>query len=111
MKDIRPLIDSVLPEIIELRHDLHQHPELTFDCHETAAFITARLRDFGVDELHEGIATSGLVAINNRQGDGPTIGLRADMDALPITEATGVMYTGRMRSPATRSTHLCISVG
>ncbi|MCB1409313.1 MAG: M20/M25/M40 family metallo-hydrolase, partial [Rhodobacteraceae bacterium] len=51
-----------------------------------------RLRDFGVDEIHEGIAESGIVAIIEGQGDGPTIGLRADMDALPITEETGLPY-------------------
>ncbi len=79
-------------EMTGWRRHLHQHPELRFDCHETAAFIAARLRAFGVDEIHEGIATSGIVAIINGQGDGPTIGLRADMDALPITEATGVEY-------------------
>ncbi|MDE3079369.1 MAG: amidohydrolase [Paracoccaceae bacterium] len=71
------------------RRHLHAHPELTFECHETAAFVAARLREFGVDEIHEGIAKTGIVAIVNGQGEGPTIGLRADMDALPITEATG----------------------
>ena len=71
------------------RRHLHAHPELGFDCHDTAAFIADRLRDFGVDEIHTGIATSGIVAIIHGQGEGPTIGLRADMDALPITEITG----------------------
>jgi metal-dependent amidase/aminoacylase/carboxypeptidase family protein len=71
------------------RRHLHAHPELSFDCHETASFVAARLREFGVDELHEGIATSGIVAIIEGQGEGPVIGLRADMDALPIMEATG----------------------
>ena len=71
------------------RRHLHAHPELGFDCPETAAFIAARLREFGVDEIHEGIAKTGIVAIINGTGQGPTIGLRADMDALPILEATG----------------------
>ena len=74
------------------RRHLHAHPELKFDCHETAAFITARLTEFGVDEIHQGIAQSGIVAIINGTGDGPTIALRADMDALPIPEATGAEY-------------------
>ena len=74
------------------RRHLHAHPELKFDCHQTAAFITARLQDFGVDEIHQGIAETGIVAIINGTSDGPTIGLRADMDALPIPEATGVGY-------------------
>ena len=72
------------------RRYLHQHPETRFDCHATAAFIAARLREFGVDELYEGIAQSGIVAIIQGQGPGPTIGLRADIDALPITEETGL---------------------
>ncbi|MDZ4135423.1 MAG: M20 aminoacylase family protein [Paracoccaceae bacterium] len=74
------------------RRHLHQHPELAFDCHQTAAFITERLREFGVDEIHSGIATSGLVAIIDGQGAGPVIGLRADMDALAITETTGAEH-------------------
>lgn len=74
------------------RRHLHQHPELQFDCFETASFVVDRLKEFGVDEIHEGIATTGLVAIINGQEDGPTIGLRADMDALPIEEATGAEW-------------------
>ena len=77
------------------RRHLHAHPELKFDCFETAAFITARLQEFGVDEIHQGIATTGIVAIINGTGDGPTIGLRADMDALPIPEATGAEYASQ----------------
>ncbi|GAB4259320.1 MAG: M20 aminoacylase family protein [Pararhodobacter sp.] len=71
------------------RRHLHAHPETRFDCEETAAFIAARLREFGISEIHEGIARSGIVAIIEGQGEGPTIGLRADIDALPITEETG----------------------
>ena len=70
------------------RHHIHANPELGFDCHNTAAFVCARLKEFGVDEIHDGIATSGVIAIiNGNGGDGPVIGLRADMDALPIQEA------------------------
>ena len=78
------------------RRYLHQHPELSYDCHTTAAFIVDRLRDFGVDEIHPGIAQTGIVAIINGQdyigAGGPTIGLRADMDALPIHEITRADY-------------------
>ncbi len=77
------------------RRHLHAHPELTFDLPETAAFVAARLREFGVDEIHEGIARTGIVAIINGRGEGPTIGLRADMDALPITEITGAPYASQ----------------
>lgn len=74
------------------RRHLHMHPELQFECHETARFVAERLREFGVDEIHEGIATSGVVAILNGKADGPTIGLRADMDALPMEEVTGLAH-------------------
>ncbi|QTN35563.1 M20 aminoacylase family protein [Cognatishimia activa] len=79
------------------RRYLHQHPELQFDCHKTAAFVVERLKEFGVDEIHEGIATSGVVAIINGQGDGPTIGLRADMDALPMEETTGLEHASTVK--------------
>lgn len=74
------------------RRHLHTIPELSFDCPKTAAFIKERLQEFGVDEIHEGIAQSGIVAIINGKGAGRTIGLRADFDALPIEEETGVEY-------------------
>lgn len=89
-------------EMKEWRHHLHRNPELGFDCHETAAFIAARLREIGVDEIHEGIGRTGIVAIINGNGPGHTVGLRADMDALPIHEATGAahasMVPGRMHA-------------
>jgi amidohydrolase len=85
-------IAAFAPDMQGWRRHLHAHPELAFECHETAAFIEARLREIGVDEIHPGIAKTGIVAIINGQGVGPTIGLRADMDALPITEATGAEY-------------------
>lgn len=74
------------------RRHLHQHPELGFECHNTAAYVVERLREFGITEIHEGIATSGVVALIHGQKSGPVIGLRADMDALPILEETGLDY-------------------
>jgi len=79
-------------EMAGWRQHLHAHPELGFECHETAAFVVARLREFGITQIETGIAQSGVVAVIEGQGDGPTIGLRADMDALPIVEATGLPY-------------------
>ncbi len=78
------------------RRHLHQYPELGFECHETAAFVVEKLRSFGVDEIHEGIATTGVVAIINGKAAGPTIGLRADMDALPMQEETGLDYASKV---------------
>lgn len=85
-------IAHMAEEMKEWRLWLHQHPELQFDLPKTSAFVAERLREFGVDEVHEGIATSGIVGIIEGQGPGDTIGLRADMDALPIEEMTGVEH-------------------
>jgi len=79
-------------EMTAWRRHLHQHPELGTQCHQTAAFVAEQLRGFGVDEIHEGLAQTGVVALIRGQGQGPVIGLRADMDALPILEATGADY-------------------
>ena len=90
-----PLINRIAAFAEEMkgwRHHLHANPELELECYQTAAFIEARLREMGVDEIHTGIAKSGIVAIINGQSAGPTIGLRADMDALPMQEATGAPY-------------------
>jgi len=91
-----PVINRIAGYSAEMkawRRHLHQIPELVLDLPKTAAFVAERLREFGVDEIHEGIATSGIVAVINGQATGPTIGLRADMDALPITEDSGVDHT------------------
>lgn len=80
-------------EMTAWRRHLHRHPELGFDCHETAGFVAEKLREFGVDEVHEGIAESGLVALIHGKGKSKRrVGLRADMDALPIVEATGAEH-------------------
>jgi amidohydrolase len=85
-------IASYAEEMKGWRRYLHMHPELAFDCHETAAWIVQRLREIGVDEIHEGIAKTGIVALIKGRGEGPVIGLRADMDALPIEELTGAPH-------------------
>ncbi|MEY8841351.1 M20 aminoacylase family protein, partial [Cribrihabitans sp. XS_ASV171] len=81
-------------EITGWRRHLHAHPELLYDVHETAAFVQERLKQFGVDEITPGIGRTGVVAVIKGKTDtkGRVIGLRADMDALPITEASGVDY-------------------
>ena len=85
-------IAGLAEDMAQWRQYLHTIPELEMECHKTAAYVSDRLREFGVDEIHEGIGVTGLVGIINGHGDGPTIGLRADMDALPIEEATGLDY-------------------
>lgn len=79
------------------RHHLHQRPELDFAVHETAAFVAEKLKSFGCDDVITGLGRTGIVGlINGRNGnDGPTIGLRADMDALPIAEESGVAWASQ----------------
>lgn len=90
-------ISAYSDDMAEWRQYLHAHPELGLECHQTAEFVVNRLTEFGVDEIHTNIATSGVVAIINGQGDGATIGLRADMDALPIVEETDAPYASTIQ--------------
>lgn len=80
----------MVPLLTEWRQDLHAHPETAFGEHRTAAFIARELREMGL-EVHGGIAGTGVVGVL-RNGSGWSVGLRADIDALPITEATGLPY-------------------
>jgi amidohydrolase len=84
-------ISALHDEVTAWRRDLHQHPELMFDTFRTSAFVADKLKEFGVDEIVTGIGKTGVVGvIKGRKGDsGRVIGLRADMDALPIHEETG----------------------
>jgi hippurate hydrolase len=80
-------------EVTGWRRHLHTIPELLYDVHQTAAFVAEKLRSFGCDEVVTGVGRTGVVGIiKGGQGDGPTIGLRADMDALPLDEITGKPY-------------------
>ena len=91
--DITSRIQTLAPEFIAWRRHLHTQPELAFEEKQTAAFVAGKLREFGLD-VHEGIAGTGVIGVL-RRGNGPMIGLRSDIDALPITEATGVPYASR----------------
>ena len=94
---IRNRFAEMLPEIAGWRQHLHAHPELMYDTVETAAFVAARLRDFGCDEVVEGIGRTGVVGLIRGKAPGRrVVGLRADMDALPIEEATGLPYASRV---------------
>ena len=91
---------EMLPEITAWRHDFHAHPELQFDVQRTAARVAGLLRDFGLDEVTEGVGRTGVVGVIRGRSDsaGRVIALRADMDALPITEATGLPYASKATS-------------
>lgn len=88
---------DLLPEITEWRRDLHEHPELLFDVHRTAGVMAEKLRAFGCDEVVEGIGRTGVVGIINGKNNNSdnVIGLRADMDALPIHETSGVEHASK----------------
>jgi amidohydrolase len=91
-------------EIAQWRHDFHRHPELLFDVHRTAGKVAQLLREFGCDEVVTGIGRTGVVALihGSRGTSDRVIGLRADMDALPITERGNLAYAsaspGRMHA-------------
>jgi hippurate hydrolase len=81
-------------ELVAWRRDIHRHPELLYEVHRTAAAVADRLRSFGVDEVATGIGRTGVVGVirGRKTASGRVVGLRADMDALPIAEATGKDY-------------------
>ena len=85
-------------EISEWRHDIHQYPEILFETHRTSALVKDKLKEFGCDEVIEGIGKTGVVGVINGQTNqsGKVIGLRADMDALPINEETGLDYSSKI---------------
>ncbi len=84
-------------EIAEWRRDIHAHPELLYEVHRTAATVADKLRNFGCDEVVPGIGRTGVVGVirGRKKTSGKVVGLRADMDALPIEEATGLPYASK----------------
>ncbi|MFN3148013.1 MAG: M20 aminoacylase family protein [Paracoccaceae bacterium] len=91
---VKNRLAELLPEIVEWRRDLHANPEIRFDTHRTAALVADRLRAFGCDEVTTGIGQTGVVGVirGKQNSSGRVVGLRADMDALPIHEATGLAH-------------------
>ena len=85
------------PEIAAWRRDLHENPEILFETHRTSALVADRLRSFGSDEVVTGLGRTGVVGVIKGRQDtsGKVIGLRADMDALPILEATNLPYASK----------------
>ncbi|MET0745570.1 MAG: M20 aminoacylase family protein [Microvirga sp.] len=103
-----PIINRVADlsdEIMAWRRDFHEHPELLYETHRTAGIVADKLREFGCDQVVTGIGQTGVVGVirGQAEGSGRVIGLRADMDALPIVEATDVPY----RSKTPGSMHAC----
>src|SRR3569623_1795379 len=99
-------LDRTRPWQEDFYRHLHQHPELSHQEHQTAAAVAQRLRAFGY-QVHEGIGGTGVVAVLSN-GDGPTVLLRADMDALPVNEQTGLPYaSSRTSGDGTPVMHAC----
>jgi len=95
-----PIVNRVAAlsdEMAAWRHDFHENPELLYDVHRTAGIVADKLREFGCDEVVTGIGRTGVVGVikGRKSTSGKTIGLRADMDALPITETSGVPYASK----------------
>lgn len=91
--DLRDELMADMPDLMELYRDLHTHPELSFQEFRTAAKLAARARELGF-EVTEGVGKTGVVAVM-RNGAGPTVLVRADMDGLPVVEQTGLAFASR----------------
>jgi amidohydrolase len=95
---IAAAVERAVPGIIEIRHHLHQHPELGNREVESAKLIAQRLRDLGFDEVRTGIAHTGVVGVLRGGRPGPVVAVRADMDALPVTEDTPYPFKSTVRA-------------
>src|SRR6056300_1700222 len=90
-------LESLMPKVIEWRHDIHQYPELANREFRTSKKVADHLEGLGL-EVEAGIAYTGVVALIEGGEPGPTVALRADMDALPVEEKTGLPYASKVRT-------------
>src|SRR5690606_33085908 len=92
-KQIQELAENLFPQLQEMRRHLHAHPELSFEEQATAAYVADQLQAIGITAISTGVAGTGVVAlIKGNNPDKKCVALRADMDALPITEANETSY-------------------
>ena len=91
-RQLESAVDRVAPDIIDVRHRIHRHPELGNRETETAALVAERLRELGYDRVETGVAHTGVVAVLEGGRPGPVVAVRADMDALPVKERTGLPF-------------------
>ncbi len=92
VRRVDQLTRQVTPKVVQWRRDFHAHPELSNREERTGRVVAELLREIGVDQVETGVAGHGVVALIRGGKPGPTVALRADMDALPITEQTGLPY-------------------
>ena len=93
--DVSARVAAVAPQVREWRRDIHSHPELANEERRTAALVAAHLRRLGFDEVRTGVGRTGVVGLLRGARPGATLALRADMDALPIREATGLPFASQ----------------
>jgi hippurate hydrolase len=93
-QNILPAIQDMAKEMVAVRHQIHAHPELAFEEHATSDMVAARLKEWGY-EVHRGLAGTGVVGTLKRGNGKMRLGIRADMDALPIQETTGLPYASQ----------------
>ena len=109
--DIEASLDAVANDVIHWRHDFHQHPELSNREVRTSGIVAEHLRALGFDEVHTGIAHTGVIGVLKGGRPGGVVALRADMDALPVKEQTGLSYastaTGEYRGETVPVMHAC----
>ena len=106
------LLDRELPQLIELRRHLHAHPELSGQEHQTAALVAGELRELGW-QVQEGVGRTGVVA-ELGPSSAPLVGLRVDMDALPVEERTGLAFASKQQGvmhACGHDIHTCIGLG
>lgn len=94
MEQLLKAVERLYPEMVSWRRYLHQHPELSYDEKETALFVAHKLREWGL-EVRTGVGGHGVVARLKGSGSGPTVALRADMDALPIQDEKNTEYASQ----------------
>ncbi len=96
--DIDREVERLVPQITEIRHQIHEHPELGNREVETAALVADHLRGLGFDDVRTGVAHTGVVAVLRGGRPGPVVAVRADMDALPVTEETDLPFRSTRRT-------------
>ncbi len=96
-KEIDTRLEQVMPKVVAWRRDIHEHPELSFAETRTAALVAKHLRDIGL-EVHADVGKTGVVGILRGGKPGPVVALRADMDALPVTELVDLPFKSKVRT-------------
>lgn len=95
MSTVFPELKAIEQDLIAIRHDIHMHPELSMQEERTAALIADQLRKWGIEDVTTGVGKYGIVAVIHGAEPGPMIGIRADFDALPLQEKTGLPWASQ----------------